>query len=301
MPSLGHVFGVLEHVRTRLRSGERLASCLDTALSALGVGVSFTPHCRHKLTGVTPQSEKTKFTTTMAANANQSRRDWIFDLIFKDHVWMEAVHNVTIEPDKRPAVSLVGYDLIQAYNDSKLPSFLALFISDWSGDARDLKETLFLSFREQDFVFDNPSAEVTFKKSGLVLYIGDAIHSYEWIRMRDPSRLFGFHNGQPQTAVLYFEHLATEEKALGIIGADMIGGLIDFSGKEYLNHMCSIPMHFGSGRRTPITRCIQTFEIPHKVVSLKRRGTSHYTDGYTFSTHWRLAQGKERRWSIVDS
>lgn len=245
--------------------------------------------------------EKNIFTITTAANANPSRRDWIFDLIFKDHIWIEAVHNVTIEPDKRPAVSLVGYDLIQAYNDSKLPSFLALFISDWSGDARYFKKKLFSSFREQDYVFDEPSAEVTFKKSGLVLHVGDAIHSYEWIRMKSPSRLFGFPNGQPQTAVLYFEHLATEEKELGIINADMIGGLINFSGKEYLRYSCSIPMHFGSGRRTPITRCIQTFGIPQKIVGLKKRGSSDYKDGYTFSTHWRLAQGKERRWSIVDS
>jgi len=134
------------------------------------------------------------------------RRTWIFDLIFKDYTWINAANNVQALGVQRPAVALIGHDLIQAYHDSTHPSYLALIVNDWSGDVYfSLRHELFRTFRDQDFDYNKESCEVTFRKSGMVLHVGEVMRSDEWVMMRDPSKLFGLHNGAVQTAVLYFK------------------------------------------------------------------------------------------------
>jgi hypothetical protein len=57
-------------------------------------------------------------------------------------------------PSPQPVVSLIGYDLIKAYNELERPLYLALVVNDWSGDTLYQKDRLFASFREQDYQFD---------------------------------------------------------------------------------------------------------------------------------------------------
>ncbi|KAB5528988.1 hypothetical protein GE09DRAFT_405331 [Coniochaeta sp. 2T2.1] len=242
--------------------------------------------------------DQNRNTTTIKTEALQ--RNWVFDLVFRDYTWIEAAHNVENPLQRRPGVALVGYDLIQACHGSKNPSYLALIVNDWCGDVYySLRDKLFPTFREQDFDFDEESTEVTFQ-SGLVLHVGDAIQVQEWVRLRDPSRLFGLNDKGVQTAVLYFEPVEGAKEALTIIDSD-IGGVVNFSGKEYVTHMCSIPMHIGVGRTIPITRCFQAIKLQHKLVGFKKRGDKKYGSGFTLMDSWRLVEGYEREWSIVET
>ncbi|KAH8891473.1 hypothetical protein GQ53DRAFT_746575 [Thozetella sp. PMI_491] len=222
---------------------------------------------------------------------NQMRHARIYDLFLKNASWVQAVNGLTYDyGPPPPVVGLLGYDLVKAYYDLQLPSFLALVISDWGGDVHYMRERLFASFRDQDYDFDEASCEVTFKKSGLVLHIGDAIGCNEWIRMRDPGRLFHYREGKPQTAVLY-----SHDDSLHEIGLDRIGGVEGFSGREYVQYVSSVRLQFGNGM--PVYRVVEAldYKIPSRLVS-KRTKTGEKRE---WVTGWRLARAEEQAWSFV--
>ena len=170
----------------------------------------------------------------------------IWDMIFKDEIWLQAVSSLYSEYEYAPPPipGLVGSDLVkQYYGASQSSIYLALVISDFGGDARYEKEKLFASFREQDYDFYEDLSEVWFKKSGIRLHIGDAIKSEEWINMRDPSKLFQRYKKELWTAALYYhdDHLCQ-------IGPDQIGGIEDFSTKKKkrVKYICSVRLRFGN-------------------------------------------------------
>ncbi|KAH8909469.1 hypothetical protein BR93DRAFT_924445 [Coniochaeta sp. PMI_546] len=220
---------------------------------------------------------------------NQMRHARIFDLILKDNTWVQAITGLKDASVPPPVVSLLGYDLVRAYNDLQQPSFLALVISDWAGDAVYERRKLYESFRDQDYHVDEEFCEVTFKTSGLVLHIGDAIKCEEWIRMREPSRLFRDREGSLslQTAVLYYD-----DHSLYEIGPDLIGG-IDHYSTEHVKYICSIRLKFGNGM--PVYRVVEAPEIPLRLVSRPTRTE----DGREWITSWRLARNDEQTWSWV--
>lgn len=192
----------------------------------------------------------------------------LFDIIFKDDTWVQAINGLgqgdsAVPP---PVVSLLGHDLVKAPNDARTPTFLALVISDWAGDSLYHQDKLFASFREQDYEFDKESCEVTFKKHGLVLHIGDAIHGNEWINMRHPGRLFTWDEGTLRAAVSYYCDAAPRT-----IDSSSIGGIDDFSADsgEHVDYICSVRLEFGNGM--PVYRVFIAFELPMQLVSKRAK------------------------------
>jgi len=61
-------------------------------------------------------------------------------------------------------------------------------------------------------------------------------------------------------------------------------------------------MHVGIGRGKPLTRIFQASDLQHKLVGMKKRGKGYpsWDHGFTRMDHWRLAEGKEKEWSVVD-
>jgi hypothetical protein len=214
-----------------------------------------------------------------------------WDIIFKDEIWLQTVSGLYYEYTSPPNPVMVGSDLVKPYyGASRSPVYLALVISDWGGDARYEKEKLFASFREQDYDFYKDLSEVRFKKSGIILHIGDAIKSEEWIKMKDPSRLFRRYKKELWTAALYYhdDHLCQ-------IGPDQIGGIEDFSTKKKkrVKYICSVRLRFGNG--DPVYRVMKGYNLPIKLVGKQTEDENKRK----WVASWRLARAGEREWSVV--
>lgn len=216
----------------------------------------------------------------------------IWDMIFKDEIWFQTVWGLHYtEHAPPPNLILVGSDLVKLYySTSRSPVYLALIICDRSGDARYEKEKLFASFREQDYDFYKDLSEVRFKKSGIILHIGDAIKGEEWIKMKDPSRLFRYYKKELWTTALYYhdDHLCQ-------IGPDQIGGIEDFSTKKkkHVKYICSVRQRFGNG--DPVYQVIRKYNIPIKLVGKLTEDENKQK----WVASWRLARAGEQEWSIV--
>jgi len=215
----------------------------------------------------------------------------IWDFLFKDSSYLHMVAGLNYSAPyckiSPPLSTVLGYDLVPYYSGLQLPSYLALLISDWGGDALYERGRLFKSFRDQDYDFDEEACEVRFNKSGLVLHVGDAFKCEEWIRMRDPSRLFQYHQGELQTAALYYH-----DDSPCRLGPGQISGIEDFTGKEHIRYLCGVRLKFGNGK--PVYRVIEAYDIPFKLVSKQIRDeNSEWVVG------WRLARAGEREWSFV--
>lgn len=230
-------------------------------------------HNREEAARASGQLDRTKPT-------DQHANIWGF--LFKDCSWLHAVASLkynygSLSP---PLPTVLGYDLGLYYSSLQPPSCLALLISDWGGDARYERETLFASFRDQDYYFDKESSEVRFNKSGMILHVGEPLEGDEWIRMKDPSRLFQHHQGELQTAAVYYN-----DDSLHTLGPDQIGGIEDFTGKEHVRYICSIQLKFGDGR--PVNRVIVEYNIPFKLVNEQAQGKAR-----AGIVGWRLARAE---------
>ncbi len=182
-----------------------------------------------------------------------------------------------------PCPTLLGNDLVKLYYRNSKPAYLALLVSDWSGDVHRNSEMLFSSFREQDYEFDAEKSEIRFKKSRTTLNICDAIERVEIIPMEDPRKLFGSHKKRLHTAALYYR-----DHELCRIGPDHIGGVDEMRNKKKgeVQYFCSVRLKFGD--EAPIYRLIKRFgDIPRLVHKGKDDGNG-----------WRLARNNE--WAIGD-
>lgn len=211
----------------------------------------------------------------------------IWDTIFKDEIWLQRVSSFTSPYCHPPNPALVGSDLISA--KQLRSAYLALVISDWSGDARYEKD-IFASFREQDYEYNKERSEVWFRKSRITLHIGDIDKVNEWIEMENPGRLFRSHHGELQTAVLYYHDVHLYK-----IGLDQIGGVENFPirRKKRVEHICSLPLRFGDG--TPINRVFVKRNLGVKLVQKRQ-----YKNKQEIRS-WRVARADEKEWSFVDS
>lgn len=220
----------------------------------------------------------------------QSARPW--DLIFKDETWLQKVVDMYNEypTTKSPVPTLLGSDLLKLYynGSSRCTVYLALLVSDGPGDVRYVREALFSSFRDQNYEFNEKTDEIWFKELNIILHIGDAIRSSEWISMSDPSRLFQRHKRAPRTAALY-----PGDDHLYQMGREGIGGIVNFSmrKKKHVRYMCSVRLRFGSGE--PVYRVFQAVEKPFKLVHNTFAGTSRDPPQIK---DWRLARHNEMEW-----
>ena len=211
----------------------------------------------------------------------QKRSARVWDMIFKDESWLQAISNVKYYTHP-PNPTLVGYDLTELYYGSSTSAYIALLISDWGEDCKYLKRDFFASLREHDY--DEQAFEVRFKDSNIILNVRDAVTSPEWLEMGDPRRLFRCHKQNLQTAVLYFK-----DDLIKIVGPEKIGRVNDMpmEKKKCVEDICSLQLKFGDG--TPVYRVIRRRDIPVRLVSI------YTTDenGRKWVTSWRLARAHE--------
>ncbi|KFA53211.1 hypothetical protein S40293_11592 [Stachybotrys chartarum IBT 40293] len=216
----------------------------------------------------------------------QSAKAW--DVIFKDEDWIQAIMSIDDPFKGTPQPALVGSDLLSRPFRSK--RYLALTISDYTGDAIYEKQKLFKSFREQDYTYDEAHSEVYFNRSGLVLHIGEPVKCEGWTQMRDPRKLFRRYKRDVETAVMYYG-----DDCIHRIRPDQIGGVADYTnkGKKRIKYICSVPLRFRNGE--PVCAVFfQSWELPIRLVSKKIQ------DGNRQWFTWRLATATEREWEHVD-
>jgi len=209
----------------------------------------------------------------------QSARIW--DMIFKDDEWLEAVSNISYgDARSRPDPVLVGANLAK-------PKYLALLISDWGGDAYYARDKLYKSFREQDYDIDENVSEVYFKGSGITLHIGDVIERAEWVVMENPGRLFRRERKQLWTSALHYH-----DDRIRQIGPNQIGGIEGFSTKKKkrVKYICSI--EFGNGE--PRYRVLMRPNLPRLVNKPILDGNNRER-----LRMWRIAGVNEKEWSFV--
>ena len=215
--------------------------------------------------------------------ADDERHTEIYSTIFKNEKWLDMVSKIRSQDVSPPNPGLLGMDLLREKLDG---AYLALVVSDWTGDARYETEKLFASFREQDYEYDAERSEVRFKKSRITLHIGDAIKSEECLLMANPRKLFRLSNRELQTVVFYYK-----DTRLYQIGPDKIGGIENHTTrrKKRVKYVCSIELLFGDGR--PVYLVIQrphmnteleaTIEGRKRTWRLTRRG-ERYRGGWMF-------------------
>ena len=201
----------------------------------------------------------------------------LWNSIFKDDIWLKAVSECTDADMSPPNPVLVG----------KSSQYLALIISDFSGDALYEKDKLFASLREQDYEYDEAKAEIRFKKSKRVLHIGNAVRGEEWITMTDPRKLFRQTGEGLQTSAIYYG-----DDQYHKIEGHQIGGVESSKGIERVKYICSIPLKFGDGK--PVFCVIRRGISPIHLVSKRTKDTN----GRYWVTSWRLAMAGERDWEI---
>ena len=223
--------------------------------------------------------------TTLQSGQYRSREDHEFSTHawgywFRDEGWFETISKYDNYPGP-PMPALVGYS----------SKYLALIISDWSGDSWYDREQLFKSFREQDYEYDEALSEIRFKGSENVLHIGDAVKCKEWIEAKDPRKLFRRYKRDVETFVLYYG-----DDCLYRIGPDQIGGIESYAAgrKKRVKYICSIPLKWGNGE--PVFRVIQRLKPAAPLVS-KRTTDIH---GRKWVTRWRLAAAEDGPWHIED-
>jgi hypothetical protein len=207
-----------------------------------------------------------KFTQT------QKRSARVWDMIFKDESWIQAVENIKYDFAHPPQLTLVGYDLIKLFDDSSSSAYIALLVSDWHGETLDFKEKLFASLREYNF--DQQKSEITFKNSNITLNINDVINTSDWILMKDPRKLFYYQKKKLQSAALYYR-----DDHLYQIGPEQIGGVEGISSrkKKCVKNICSLKLKFGDG--APLYHVFTTHDPP---IGL----SNNFMDGTKWITSW---------------
>jgi hypothetical protein len=158
-------------------------------------------------------------------------------------------------------------------------------VNDWTGDVRYAKDLFFESLR--DYEYDKESSVVRLKRSGIVLHIGDAIGSLEWIPMVDPSKLFCHRGGKISTYAIYYT-----ENILYNIGPSQIGGVEGLSIKKQkaVRDICSIKLKFGDD--SPAYRVFLNPAKALKVVNIQVKDEN----GRDWVACWRVARPFEREW-----
>ncbi|KAH6667738.1 hypothetical protein B0J14DRAFT_567112 [Halenospora varia] len=214
----------------------------------------------------------------------QKRSARVWDMMFKDESWFQAIDDLKYDRTSLPNPTLIGYDLTKLYDGSFTSAYIALLVSDWDNGCRSFKRKLFASLREHDY--DKQTFEVRFK-NGIILNIRDAITSTEDIEMEDPRRLFRCRKQKLKTAALYYK-----DENLHKIGSDKIGKVIDMPKKEKkcVEHICSIRLKFGDGM--PVYRVIKRHNIPIRLVNIQTTDEN----GEEWVTSWRLARVDEPEW-----
>jgi hypothetical protein len=206
----------------------------------------------------------------------RSARVW--DMIFKDESWLQAIADIKYNDMSPPKPTLIGKDLAKLYYGSSSSVYIVLLISDWGRASFSLKEKFFASLREHHYV--PGMAEIKFKNSNIILNISDIVRHIEWIHIREPSSLFCFHRRNLQTTALYYE-----EADLNYIGPDRIGGVdsISTKKKKYIQDICSLQLKFGDGK--PVYRVITTRIAPVGLINIKSKDKN----GREWVTKWREA------------
>ncbi|KAK2059291.1 hypothetical protein LY76DRAFT_465715, partial [Colletotrichum caudatum] len=147
-----------------------------------------------------------------------------------------------------PVPCLVGGGLKTLYHGKSTKAYLGLFVNDWGGDSRYIREKLFLSL--QDHEYDAEKHEIRFRNSNLVLHIADAIAVTDenTVTMADPRKLFHGRRRNPHTYALYFG-----DDNLISISSDAVGG-IEAGSKKNISQLCSIRLKFREGN--PVYRVL---------------------------------------------
>ncbi|KFY27451.1 hypothetical protein V491_00904 [Pseudogymnoascus sp. VKM F-3775] len=214
----------------------------------------------------------------------QKRSARVWDLIFKDDSWFQAIDSLSYDSaTPAPNPTLVGYDLAKLYHGSSTSAYIALLVSDWGGDCRFFKKIFFASLRDHDY--NEKASEVHFKKTNIILHIGDVVNGQEWIQMEDPGKLFrrNRRKWKLQTAALYFK-----EESLIRVGSEKIGRVLNMPAeKECIKNICSLQLEFGDG--TPVYRVIRRRNMTVRLVSIETTDKN----GRKWVTNWRVARADE--------
>lgn len=216
----------------------------------------------------------------------QKRSARVWDLIFKNDSWFRAVDSLNNDNSTQPPnPTLVGYDLTKLYYGSSTPAYIALLVSDWSGDCEYLKNEFFASLRDHDY--NQETFEVRFKEYNITLFIQDAIQCQEWIEMEDPRKLFRYNKRNLQTAALYYK-----EESLVKIGPEKIGRVINTPTikKECIKNICSLQLEFGNGM--PVYRVMKRRDMTVRLVNIQTTDKH----GREWVNNWRLARADEDEW-----
>ncbi|ELQ34726.1 hypothetical protein M0657_011976 [Pyricularia oryzae] len=172
---------------------------------------------------------------------------FVWDKIFKDDKWLNAVMNQKYDCSPPPIPVLIGHDIWNFYKGNEEHIYLLLTANDWGGDIRYGED---IRHSPRPHSYDQESHEV--KIEGTKITIALENYDIEELELKEPRKLFhltGNFVDAPETAALYYK----EEMPVRI-GADKIGGIQD-NDRLLVQDLSTIMSKFRDGK--PVMRYIQ--------------------------------------------